>query len=483
MENPYYLNPVARLGELYGRDALLDAIVRSRENWALIGERRVGKTSILTNLDAYIQQRYQGRGRHCRAVIIDLQFAYSDDLCQWFIRTLVTKLRRPKHRRRLRKMRDTDALFHLLQDELSELQGGDRLFVCIDELDALRDIIDPRLVNFFRGLAEEPQVQLVIAAFRNPHILSEHHDAFFNIFRQKRLENLDRSSTEQVITVDGAFCPLYPDTMLDEVYDASGGNPYLTKVICYYLWQQAGSEAGSRAYTPSMLRAIYTDYNIVQMLEDHCQYAWTYLSDIERYMLLQQRPYFSLRKKGYQYGEETVGVMRWWLERNAYELETEFKNKAEQEREALRARLKAIGEYRGLLSETASISEISVVHHDGLMLKHYPELDEEMSDNTDVIISMFDAVRDFVDHSFGKEMGRLDGLDLGEYKIIVENGAYVYCVIIMARDVSADFRDHVRSVLEEVETAYHKAFESWWGLITDDLTAACDEIIDGIVQG
>ena len=119
-----------------------------------------------------------------------------------------------------------------------------------------------------------------------------------------------------------------------------------------------------------------------------------------------------------------------------------------------RARLSGVPDAELLLREALpyAVAEIFWIHHpSGLLLWHYSEPPAEAADG-DLISAMLTAIRDFAQDAFGHgELGRLDEIQSGERRILIEPAQHSYLAVVVSGIEPAGFRANMRERLIALE--------------------------------
>ena len=110
----------------------------------------------------------------------------------------------------------------------------------------------------------------------------------------------------------------------------------------------------------------------------------------------------------------------------------------------------------------ADIEEVFVVYRDGVLIYHLSRSLSQDKDE-DVLSGMLTAIQEFVRDAFVYgEHRELHQLDFGDYRIMIERGQHVYLAVVYSGK-GAVVRKRVRSVLDQIETAYRGVLEDWDG--------------------
>jgi len=127
------------------------------------------------------------------------------------------------------------------------------------------------------------------------------------------------------------------------------------------------------------------------------------------------------------------------------------------------------------------IEEVFLVYRDGLLIYHLSRSLSQDKDE-DVLSGMLTAIQEFVRDAFVYgEHRELHHLDFGDYRILIERGKNVYLAVVYAGKGFASVRKRVRSVLDQIEKAYHGVLEDWDGDM-DKVAGARDVIREYLLK-
>ncbi|MGB3767725.1 MAG: ATP-binding protein [Phormidesmis sp.] len=252
---------IKQLEELWLTNGQLQSVV-------LYGHRRMGKTSILKNLPNYLGNNIQviyinllnlgavseGAGE----VLITLSDAISQKL----------SIRPPDDETLLRLPEVTFRRFiQTINQKLKNKQG---LIIALDEFEKIEELIlagklYPNFLGFLRGLLQEhPRIAF---AFAGLHTLEEMTEDYFNpLFASVlpiRIGFFTLSETRELLANPAEDFTLdYAPATLNEIYQLTAGQPYLTQLIGFQLvrhYNHQVFEAGrdrSSIFTPEDLTTV-----------------------------------------------------------------------------------------------------------------------------------------------------------------------------------------------------------------------------------
>ena len=97
------------------------------------------------------------------------------------------------------------------------------------------------------------------------------------------------------------------------------------------------------------------------------------------------------------------------------------------------------------------VEQVFLIHKEtGLLLEHVA-LDEEESENSDLVSGMLTAIQDFVRDSFGGESGdALESLRVGDRTVWIEEGSYAILAAVIRGNAPETLRGTLRATLDSV---------------------------------
>ncbi len=249
--NPYVAgNPVGDSPAFIGRADVLREVLRvlrrSQDNAiVLYGQRRIGKTSILQHLAAWLP-----REGPYRAVYFDLQDKAAWPLgrvLQDLARTIAHSLGQPDPD--LGPDPETAFRQEWLPVVLGDLPKGSSLVLLFDEFDVLADPQKEQATAAFfpylRSLltSDPRRLQFVFVIGRNVDDLTNIALSLFKGTPYQRISLLDREDTADLARLsEGNGTLRWPDEAVERVRRLTSGHPFLTQQLCSYVWERAYDE-------------------------------------------------------------------------------------------------------------------------------------------------------------------------------------------------------------------------------------------------
>lgn len=207
----------------YGREGLIKEILRSSKGYALVGTRRLGKTSLLFRLQDEVKKRP-------RAVSVFLECGgVTDGLV--LAERLAHALKMPlphafgleEFERALRKWLDaSNRELYCFFDEIDEFLAADR------QAEALLQI--------FKSLSFEGRMTVYIAGFSELFArFRDYESLFFNFLMFRRLSSLDRNSARDLVLAPVKELGLAFDddeTLVASILEKTSTHPNIIQIFC-----------------------------------------------------------------------------------------------------------------------------------------------------------------------------------------------------------------------------------------------------------
>ena len=299
MENPFtFGNPVRDPGRFFGRKEEVRQVVNrllssAHESTSIVGERRIGKTSLLK----YIAHPQVAPGlgldpaRYC-LIYIDFQ-GLTDITPHRFWQRVLAKMKRAlcsdslyPEIDRLLGMESFD-LFDL--EDLCEAIAAENLttVLLLDEFEYVtqNQNFGPDFFGGLRALAIHHNLPLVTATRRELVDLCHSEELkgspFFNIFANVVLRPFPR---QEVLAMVAAYLgevglPFTPQDQ-EHIYRLAGGYPFFVQMAGYYLVEAQASGLSGEPALSSMVQ------QFAQQADPHYSYMWSHCSESEKIALL-----------------------------------------------------------------------------------------------------------------------------------------------------------------------------------------------------
>ena len=299
MENPFtFGNPVRDPRRFFGRKEEVRQVVNrllssAHESTSIVGERRIGKTSLLKYISHAEVAPVLGLdpARYC-LIYIDFQ-GLTDITPQRFWQRVLSKMRRSlcspglqPEIDRLLKMESFD-LFDL--EDLCEAIAAENLttVLLLDEFEYVTQNpnFGPDFFGGLRALAIHHNLPLVTATRRELVDLCHSEELkgspFFNIFANVVLRPLHKDEVmEMVAAYLGDTGLKFVQEDREQIYRLAGGYPFFVQIAGYYLVEAQSMGLSQEQVHPQMTQQFQ------QQADPHFSYMWAHCSDSEKITLL-----------------------------------------------------------------------------------------------------------------------------------------------------------------------------------------------------
>jgi serine/threonine protein kinase len=299
LENPFtFGNPIKEPSRFFGRQTEIRQIVNrllssAHESTSIIGERRIGKTSLLNHLAN--PEVAAGLGltsdKFC-IVYMDFQ-GLTDITPTRFWQRVLNKASRslsgPQLAAAFKKMSQSEKfdLFDL-EDLFTEIvDRGLTIVLCMDEFEYITQ--NPNFGSEFfgglRALAIHDNLTLLPATRRELVDLCHSDELkgspFFNIFANVVLRPFQTEEVGELLTsYMGSEKFSFSPEVKKFIYHLAGGYPIFVQMAGYYTW-----EALSQGMEGEHLEKFAAE-NFYQQAEPHFSYMWSHCSESEKITLL-----------------------------------------------------------------------------------------------------------------------------------------------------------------------------------------------------
>lgn len=293
--NPYIAgNPVTDEEAFFGRTDVVRkvlSVLRSpnRNAITLYGQRRVGKTSILKELE----RRLPMEGPY-RAVYFDLQ-----DKAAWSLhrvlfdlaRTIASAIGGEEPQRSA--FEENPDYYHAeyLPSVLDALGDEESIVLLFDEFDVLdnpeQDQAGSTFFPYLRQLMETTRDQQYIFVIgRKPEDLSNITLSIFKGVSSQRVSTLKRADAEAIVRQSERNQTLsWSQAAVDRVWVLTHGHPYMSQLLCSVIWDRAYEQELLDVETPPTIESPQVDDAVPEALEQGSNafhWIWDGLPPAER---------------------------------------------------------------------------------------------------------------------------------------------------------------------------------------------------------
>jgi hypothetical protein len=246
IENPYYFTRPAKDDMFFGREDLFQWIERNMkgsdvyQNVLIIGERRIGKTSFLKEL----QERFDP-SHHCIFIDLELFPSLNDvdflyEICNE-LHYKVSNNSPPPDLMEFAK-KSYMAFGNYVRILLSDMSEIERIVLIFDEFDKIESMIKDGLFNarFLLYLRAFLQINARVNAIIGGNFDSSRLDSpewleFFTIFNPKIVGVLDEDAATALVIGPVKDVLKYDYYAIKKILDFSGRNPFYIQLLCHTL--------------------------------------------------------------------------------------------------------------------------------------------------------------------------------------------------------------------------------------------------------
>lgn len=215
---------------------------------AVVGERRIGKSSLLYQIaNPSVRSRYLDRPESYAFAFIDLQQKRSLTLTEFFRELFALVARETGDDSITRFEPSFDSLRAMLENFRRDSR---RLIILFDEFDAITDnrAFDLEFYSFLRSIANNYDVAYVTSSARDLQELCRTQliadSPFFNIFTNVFLRSFTRTESLDLITKPSAHAGLPLEGYARRIMEIGGQFPYFLQIACSaffdHLWDNNG---------------------------------------------------------------------------------------------------------------------------------------------------------------------------------------------------------------------------------------------------
>jgi uncharacterized protein (DUF1778 family) len=227
--SPYVMGQPAYGASFFGRSSILDRLVgRTAPSLTIMGNRRIGKTSLLRELRRRLRQTYD------EVYTADL---YASNCHSTF--DVIHGLLEHVHPRAAYELAPHDV--YRFPTILRQIAGNGRVFFFIDEADSLVEL-DKRqgfeCLNLLRAAAEQGLCRVFFAGFRRIMAAREQHDTpLFNFTKAETLAGLSLHDTTDMVIKPllNLGIDMRNTEVAAAIYRETGGYPELVQMFCEQL--------------------------------------------------------------------------------------------------------------------------------------------------------------------------------------------------------------------------------------------------------
>jgi hypothetical protein len=297
--NPFtYGNPISDPRRFFGREHEIELIFsRLRnaefESSSLVGERRIGKTSLLNYLaDQDVRRRYDLLPGTHMFVYVDLQIMNQDvtpvRLWQRLLRQMGRVCQDPVVHQAIDEIRQQDAIDNFALADLFDIIDDKNQYVVfvLDEFEKVTE--NPNFgTDFFyglRSLAIQHHLALVTSSRRELielcHSEAIRSSPFFNIFANLNVGLFTADEAHELIetSVEGTGV-VFDEDMVQMIFRIAGFHPYFLQAACYHTFESY------KRSMPLLERAQLVSAQLYQEAGPHLANYWHSSDEYEKIVL------------------------------------------------------------------------------------------------------------------------------------------------------------------------------------------------------
>lgn len=257
---PYETSKPVTGSRFFGREFEVRRILQSADsNFAIMGIRRIGKTSLMREVERQLREQAQEAGDELageRLLFMDCSALSSS---AGFVQEIVRKLR-PQELVRLASKQFPIFIPDFLE-RMSQRYGGPIVFF-LDEFDRVLTWHheDDTLLNALRAASNQGHARYIVGGFREVmRAFSDLESPLYNFARPIRLKEFSREQAATMI-----LGPLEKlgvqferrNDVVNRIFDETAGQPNLIQFYCSILVERL-DRAGVRAVSPESLFDVY----------------------------------------------------------------------------------------------------------------------------------------------------------------------------------------------------------------------------------
>jgi hypothetical protein len=297
--NPFtYGNPISDPRRFFGREHEIELIFsRLRnaefESSSLVGERRIGKTSLLNYLaDQDVRRRYDLLPGTHMFVYVDLQIMNQDvtpvRLWQRLLRQMGRVCQDPVVHQAIDEIRQQDAIDNFALADLFDIIDDKNQYVVfvLDEFEKVTENSNFGTDFFYglRSLAIQHHLALVTSSRRELielcHSEAIRSSPFFNIFANLNLGLFTSDEAHELIetSVEGTGV-VFDEDMVQMIFRIAGFHPYFLQAACYHTFESY------KRPMPLLERAQLVSAQLYQEAGPHLANYWHSSDEYEKIVL------------------------------------------------------------------------------------------------------------------------------------------------------------------------------------------------------
>ena len=272
--SPYEISKPVTGSRFFGRESDLRRILYgSDSNYAVMGIRRIGKSSLLREVERRLQEQVQETVQEgFSSEDIARRIFYKDCSSITSSGALMQAVVNHFHPQELNRLnhRQFPIFFPDFMRRMAKRYGGQLVFL-LDEFDALlrAEFANEELLDQLRASSNEGNCRFIFAGFRD--LLNETSSLsspFFNFAKPLRLKEFSREDAASLILMPLESLRIRlerREEIIDIIYGETAGQPNLIQYYCSYLVDKL-DRSGNRAVSPEDVAGVPDDENFRSFL-------------------------------------------------------------------------------------------------------------------------------------------------------------------------------------------------------------------------
>jgi AAA domain len=259
---PYETSKPVTGSRFFGREFEVRRILQGGDsNFAIMGIRRIGKTSLMREIERQLKEQAHESGDEeavQRIIFMDCSSLSSPGS---FVQEVVRKLR-PQELARLNS-KQFPIFFPDFLERMSQRYGGPLVFF-LDEFDQVLTWHNngDNLLNALRASSNVGHSRYVVGGFREVmRAFSDLESPLYNFARPIRLKEFSREQTAAMVLGPLENLGVHFDRrndVVNRIFDETAGQPNLIQFYCSILVEQLDQQR-TRSISPESLFSVYTD--------------------------------------------------------------------------------------------------------------------------------------------------------------------------------------------------------------------------------
>jgi len=272
------------------------SLLRNGQNVSLVGQRRIGKTSLLFHITDPVVFEAHGlhRGEHLFVYLDGTELGHlsPDEVLGFLLDQLAATLSAARGSIELGRAPPDGLSYRAFREAILKVtESGLKPIYLFDEFESLagNPYLGPRFFSGLRALSSQFDLSFVTAShesllrltYANAETLSS---PFFNTFANLHLGLYTASEARRLVEILATHAGLdLPSQTIDHILELAGPHPMLLQVAAFHaveLWGEEGWQTDGAA-------PLLAEWQRRFMLEaaPHFEYYWRHLTEDERYAL------------------------------------------------------------------------------------------------------------------------------------------------------------------------------------------------------